>query len=599
MNLDDPLIEAKPITEHNKARNDLPQGISLFRTLGRHQGSVNSLAFDPRGEILACCGSDEYVHLWDLKSGVLLRSIASHQDVVHSLAFNPMTGALASAGTDGTINLWETKSGKLLHKFRGHHGPVASIMFDRHGEILASASQDTTVRVWFAHNGQLLHTLEDHHSAVYSATFDPTGEHLASCSRDGTVNLWDASNGKLLHTFGGSDQAIVSLAFDHMSETLATGGEDKTVKLWDVHDRRLLRSLEGHTGCVEAVVFSPQGHLLASKGTETIRLWRIDTAETFAVIPSAEPVWSPALAFHPTLPLLAASNDSEGTENAQRICLWEINFDLLLHESSLRTKHAHSHHTTGKVVILGDHSVGKSALGHRLIHGTFKEQKSTHGQRFWVFPDLGKRREDGTECEAILWDLAGQPDYRLVHALFVDDADLALVLFDASDIRDPLHGVNFWLKQLEVGEHRCPIILVAAQTDRGSCPLMPDELMTFCEEHNIAGPIHTSALEGNGVAELIEEMKFLLPWEQKPATVTSTTFKRIKDYVLSLKNSDSHHQIIIRLDKLRILLEATDTNWQFSDDEMTTAIGHLENYGYTKAFAPPKAVSAFSSNLNA
>ena len=93
-------------------------------------------------------------------------------------------------------------------------------------------------------------------------------------------------------------------------------------------------------------------------------------------------------------------------------------------------------------MLVGDHSVGKSALGHRLIHGEFKEQASTHGQQFWVYPELGKRRKDGTECEAILWDFAGQPDYRLVHALFVDNADLALVLFDASDIRDPLHGVE-------------------------------------------------------------------------------------------------------------------------------------------------------------
>ena len=49
------------------------------------------------------------------------------------------------------------------------------------------------------------------------------------------------------------------------------------------------------------------------------------------------------------------------------------------------------HHTTGKIVLVGDHSVGKSALGYRLIHGQFEEQASTHGQQFWVVPALGKR----------------------------------------------------------------------------------------------------------------------------------------------------------------------------------------------------------------
>ncbi len=39
---------------------------------------------------------------------------------------------------------------------------------------------------------------------------------------------------------------------------------------------------------------------------------------------------------------------------------------------------------------------------------------------------------------------------RLIHALFLDDADLALVLFDPTRNDDPLAGVEFWLKQLKV-----------------------------------------------------------------------------------------------------------------------------------------------------
>jgi len=268
-------------------------------------------------------------------------------------------------------------------------------------------------------------------------------------------------------------------------------------------------------------------------------------------------------------------------------------------------------------VLVGDHSVGKSALGHRMIHGAFKEQASTHGQQFWVFPELGRRRADRTECEAILWDFAGQPDYRVVHALFVDDADLALLLFDASDLYDPLHGVGFWLEQLQTGQSRCPIILVAAQTDRGTCTLTPEELKAFCKRHGVVGPVETSALSGEGVAELVERMKSLIPWEEKPATVTTTTFKRIKDYVLGLKERESYDQTIVTPQELRVRLEmstpsprpspsrgegekrdSTDSpnrgegeerdpttssnrgegeDWRFTDAEMLTAVGHLEN----------------------
>ena len=348
------------------------------------------------------------------------------------------------------------------------------------------------------------------------------------------------------------------MAFDPQGGTLASGSADNTVKLWEARSGKLLRTLEGHTESVDIVAFSPDGRLLASKSHDhTIRLWSCETWETVAVIPepTQHGLWIPALAFHPTLPLLATAGSEPGTpedERSRLIHLWELDYDVLLGQRAGVAAAARAvHHTTGKIVLVGDHSVGKSALGYRLIHGRFKKQESTHGQQFWVFPALGKRRADGTDCEAILWDFAGQPDYRLVHALFVDNADLALVLFDASDLRDPLHGVGFWLKQLQTGQSRCPIILVAAQTDRGSCSLTPEELNAFCQRHGIVGPIATSAFTGLGMAELVERMKSLIPWEDKAATVTTTTFKRIKDYVLGLKEAESDGQTIVTPEELR------------------------------------------------
>ena len=59
----------------------------------------------------------------------------------------------------------------------------------------------------------------------------------------------------------------------------------------------------------------------------------------------------------------------------------------------------------------------------------------------------------------------------------------------------------------------------------------------MCEKHGIVGAIHTSAFTGEGVDGLIEQMKKMTPWDEKPATVTTTTFKRIKDYVLGLKEN--------------------------------------------------------------
>ena len=77
----------------------------------------------------------------------------------------------------------------------------------------------------------------------------------------------------------------------------------------------------------------------------------------------------------------------DAESRSKLIHLWELDFDVLLGSATEAV-----HHTMGKIVLVGDHSVGKSALGHRLIHGAFKPQTSTHGQRFWVFPALNYRR---------------------------------------------------------------------------------------------------------------------------------------------------------------------------------------------------------------
>lgn len=567
--------------------------MKLLRTLEGHKGTIYSVAFDPQGETLASGSDDGAVKLWEARTGKLLRTLG-HQTVVLSVAFDPQGEMLASGSADSTVKLWETRSGKLLRTLEEHQGRVRSVAFDPQGRTLASGSDDKTVKLWEARRGRLLRTLEGHRDVVLSAVFDPQGGTLASGSADQTVKLWEAHSGKLLRTLEGHQAPAYSVTFDPHSGTLASGSYDQTVKLWEARSGKLLRTLEGHTESVDIVGFSPNGRLLASKsGDQTIRLWSCETWETVAGIPESMSVlWNPALAFHPTLPLLATAGSEPGTpenELSQLIHLWELDYDVLLGQrAGVAAAAGAVHHTTGKIVVVGDHSVGKSALGYRLIHGRFQEQASTHGQQFWVFPALGKRRADGTECEAILWDFAGQPDYRLVHALFVDNADLALVLFDASDLRDPLHGVDFWLKQLQTEQSRCPTILVAAQTDRGSSTLTPEELNAFCQRHGIVGPVATSAYTGLGLAELVERMKSLIPWEEKPATVTTKTFKRIKDYVLSLKGAESAAPTIVTPEELRGRLEATDADWSFTDAELLTAVGHLENYGYVKRLRTSK-----------
>ena len=123
-------------------------------------------------------------------------------------------------------------------------------------------------------------------------------------------------------------------------------------------------------------------------------------------------------------------------------------------------------------------------------------------------------------------------------------------------------------------------MLIAARSDRGTARLSNGDLEAFLKQRGIKAYPHTSAKLGEGIEELIRRMKELIPWADKPATITTETFKRVKDFVLALKENRRRRKVILTPEELRQRLEKTDRTWVFSDDEMLTAVGHLANHGY-------------------
>ncbi|HEX8922105.1 MAG TPA: hypothetical protein VF766_11550, partial [Pyrinomonadaceae bacterium] len=101
-----------------------------------------------------------------------------------------------------------------------------------------------------------------------------------------------------------------------------------------------------------------------------------------------------------------------------------------------RTKYA-----TAKIVMLGDPGVGKTVLGYKLALGNSAEV-TTPPQHSWVVRDFSTELPDGTQCEAVLWDLIRKPAYQAIYPIFLDDVDVAVLLFDPTNKRNTLTGVK-------------------------------------------------------------------------------------------------------------------------------------------------------------
>ena len=436
-----------------------------------------------------------------------------------------------------------------------------------------------TIQIFDATSWDLLQELVGSKGVLLDLAWSFDSKRIAGGSEagDNTIYIWNISDKNIKYKLTGHTKAVTSLSWFPGSNLLVSSGSngDNTIRVWNTDNGRLIQLIEGHTNGVNRVIISQDGKLLVSKSSDrTIRLWSTDTWETLSII--NEKYDGKQIAFHPhELEFVSLGNNGHGVR------IWAINYHDIIRARPAATA---VRYTTAKLVLVGDSGVGKTGLGWRLAHKEFKEHSSTHGQQFWVIPELGFKRDDGTECEAVLWDLAGQPDYRLVHSLYLDDVDLAMLVFDPTNRQEPLSGVDFWVNQLKDKDGFLRnSILVGARIDRGTPTLTDNELQMFCERNKISGGyIATSALDSIGLPELINKINEQIAWNQMTTTVTTVTFKRIKEFVLSLKEKPKQETVLIEPDELRNQLQLIDQSWNFSDAEMMAAVGHLENHGYLK-----------------
>lgn len=554
-------------------------GLTLRHVLRGHTDKITRVHWSLDGKALASCSVDKTIRVWDIKTGALKLALTGAKKGTSSVIIAPTKNILAYSSFDGTIRFCDLISGVEKKIILGHQGEINDLTSTKDGQVLISASDDHDIKMWNMNQGDLVNTLKGHTDNVMSVQVNNSTGNIVSASDDGTLKIWNTSNGENISTVHGIRGFVNSLAISPDGQTFAIASSENIIQIYNPFKSDLLNEIEGHTDGVTSVSFSSNGNLLASKGLDnTVRLWDLNTGTSIAIIneSSSNDNSLAGISFHPTEPMLATLGYVD-----QIIRIWDLDYDKLIalkpHTTSVR-------YTTAKLMLVGDSGVGKTGLGWRLAHNEFKDHVSTHGQQFWTIPQLGIKSEDGTECEAVLWDLAGQHVYRQVHSLFLENITAALVIFDPTNRQDPLKGVQFWLEQLKVNGELPPTVLVGARVDRGSPVLSQAELDLFCQRHGVTGGyISTSAMKGDGLEKLIEILKNQIPWDKMITTVTTITFKRIKDYVLSLKENTDRKWVLVSPARLRELLEdwaqsELGESWEFTDAEMMTAVGHLETY---------------------
>jgi WD40 repeat protein/DNA-directed RNA polymerase subunit RPC12/RpoP len=554
-------------------------GLKLRHTLSGHENHVYRMALSSDGQILASPSEDKTVRIWDINSGKLLRTLKGSNTAPVCVAWSPDGKIMASDSNDTDISLWNGETGDSIRILKGHSDQINSIAWSPDGNILASGSgkyidtKDNTIRLWNAETAKTLKILKGHSAGVEGVAWSPDGRTLCSGSWDHSIRLWDAKTGKGIREFKGHTRPVCSVVWSPDGQHIASGSYDLTVRIWNPETGQQTNILEAHTDDVVSVSFFDNGRLLGSLSEYgTVVIWRTDTwTEVAHVDKKGEPSLLANLVFHPTLPVMAVRG-----ENQTEINIWELDFNVLLGEPAAKKS---IHYTNAKVVLVGETSTGKTCIARALMGKPFEPQESTHGMKVWNFKSEKAKRPDGGEItrETLLWDLAGQPDYQVVHQLFLDETALGVVLFDPTHPENPFGGVAHWEKALRkvVGDD-CPRLLVAGRVDRGHPTATERDIKAFLSEHGFIDFIATSAKTDVGIKELHAAITRAIPWDNLPITSSPELWKEMRDYLLERRKGK---EVLTRRSDLLGAFRQKHPEAVFSEADFDTVISHAQAQG--------------------
>jgi small GTP-binding protein len=153
-----------------------------------------------------------------------------------------------------------------------------------------------------------------------------------------------------------------------------------------------------------------------------------------------------------------------------------------------------------KVPLIGDANVGKTSIVSRYTTEIFTANVSSTVGVSTV--NIGFNIK-GRRAELSVWDTAGQEKFRSLVPLYARHASLMILVFDMS-CSSSFEGAADWLNKIrnDMGV-KCPIFLCGNKTDLPS--VISQDAVRVWAQRNTCVPFFTSALTGDGVAEMFQQ----------------------------------------------------------------------------------------------
>jgi GTPase SAR1 family protein len=166
--------------------------------------------------------------------------------------------------------------------------------------------------------------------------------------------------------------------------------------------------------------------------------------------------------------------------------------------------------------------------------------------------------------------MGGQPEYQLVHQIFLPDTTVAVILFDPSRGEASLNEVRVWNKRVE--KHLDKLltrkILVGTKKDLARPNYTDPSISRLVAECEFDGFYYVSAKTGDGIPELRVALAEAVDWSKMLTTTRPELFQTIRDHIEATRQDG---RVVLLMSELERLMQLDGSDGSSRDAIQTVA----------------------------